>query len=129
MTEGKLSPEGEALAQRFRPRGVPTPASVFPRANATKYEEPPIPVPDGHLLLKTIHGVEHTYQYASMPNGWRPHQHFLAISRPTGSKKWPWHQILWFETFDNSAEYKEALRVRKQWEQKQLEEAEGACDA
>lgn len=86
--------------------GVPTPATVFPRNNAT----PPVrPIPDGCLVLTTMSGIEHKYLNKDMPSGWRPAQNYLRISTPTGWVNWPWHSIFRFDTVLNSPLYKERL--------------------
>lgn len=99
--------------------GVPTPASVFPPRNATNPTPPTVPEQDGKLVLKTIHGQEYAYEYKDMPNSWKPHAHYLSISLPHGWKRWPWGQILWFETTQNSREYVQAREARKRWDAEQ----------
>jgi hypothetical protein len=120
--------------RRIRPQdgGVPTPASVFPRRNATKPEGPPVPIPDGKLVVRTVYGKDHEFQHKNMPNGWKPTREYLQISTLTGYRRFPWRQILWFDTVHNSDEYVAARQVRKEWEAAQHAKAEdekGECDA
>lgn len=86
--------------------GVPTPASVFPR------KTPPIqkPIPDGRLIIRTIYGQEHTYEYKTMPKGWRPIGSGLQISTPDGRLIWSWRSILNYEIINNSDDYVHAHR-------------------
>jgi hypothetical protein len=119
-------PDGHPLA---RVGGVPTPASVFPQRNAT---EPPIPVPDGKVVVRTVYGKEHVFYHKNMPNGWKPTREYLQISTLTGYRRFPWGQILWFDTVQNSKEFNDARQLRKDWEAAQhakAEEEEGECDA
>lgn len=118
-----------AEAKQRQHGGAPTPASVFPPRDAT---EPEKPTPDGKIVVRTIYGKDHTFHYKDMPHGWKTAKEYLQISLPSGFRRYPWGQILWFDTVANSAAYSEALKKRKAWELARLakkEEEEGTCDA
>lgn len=73
------------------------------------------PVPDGKLVVRTVHGQTHEYPYKDMkPSGagWRPQSNYLSVSTEFGRVNWPWHSILNFETHPNSLEFFEA---HKRW--------------
>ena len=86
--------------------GVPTPASVFPPKTPLIRK----PTPDGRLIIRTIHGQTHEYEYASMPRGWRPIGSGIQVSTSTGRIIWAWRQILNYEIISNSDDYVHAHR-------------------
>lgn len=96
----------EFAIDAHRVGGVPTPADVFPRRT------PPVPkpVPDGKLLIRTVHGTLYEYAYAEMPKGWRPIGSGLQVSTPTGRIVITWRNILSYEIISNSDEYVHAHR-------------------
>jgi hypothetical protein len=101
---GENIPKGSPL----RVGGVPvTPASVFPPRKTPPVQKP---IPDGWLVITTIHGTQHTYLNRDMPRGWRPIGSGLLVSTPTGRIIWTWRNILSYEIFANSEDFAHAHR-------------------
>jgi hypothetical protein len=92
--------------------GVPTPASVFPRITPPA---PKQPIPDGRLIIRTVHGTEHVYENKTMPRGWRPIGSGIQVSTESGRIVWTWRNILSYEIIANSDEFVHAHRRWHAW--------------
>lgn len=125
---------------------MPTPAEVFgtpPKvltkaeasaildSQGTLFPEAPLkmPVPDGRLIVRSIHGVDHVFQYADMPHHWRPTSHGIKISRVGSWLTITWHQVFSYEAFGNSPEFGRAKERYDTWAASQVTKKEDeSCD-
>jgi hypothetical protein len=117
---GKMStPSPRDFDKRIRP--VRVTFSVF--------DPPPMPTPDGSLIIRTVHGQEHTYAYADMPHHWRPTSSGLKVSKPGGWITYCWHQVFSYESVTNSPEFGRAMERYNVWAETQVTKKEDeSCD-